>query len=354
MEETSGQSTFEALGLHPDLLKGIHDLGFLHPTPIQAKAIPVILEGKDFVGCAQTGTGKTAAFVLPILHQLLQGKSGKHVRALIIAPTRELALQSMDHLKALSRYVHLKGLAVFGGAPMNPQIAALESGVDIISATPGRLLDHIYSGRIDFVDLQVLVLDEADRMLDMGFLPDIKNIVRLLPPQRQNLMFSATMPSEIMKLAHEILRNPVTVQIGQRQAPAVGIRQAIYPVAHHLKTDLLTELLRGEEMNSVLVFTRTKRAAERLSHDLMRRGIKVSVLHGDRNQSQRLDALDEFRYGSSQVMVATDIAARGIDIDDISHVINYDVPDNPEDYIHRIGRTARAEATGDACTLVDK
>jgi len=354
VEESGGQGTFEALGLHPDLLKGIHDLGFLHPTPIQVKAIPVILEGKDFVGCAQTGTGKTAAFVLPILHQLLQGKSGKHVRALIIAPTRELALQSMDHLKALSRYVHLKGLAVFGGAPMNPQITALENGVDIISATPGRLLDHIYSGRIDFVDLQVLVLDEADRMLDMGFLPDIKNIVRLLPPQRQNLMFSATMPAEIMKLAHEILRNPVTVQIGQRQAPAVGIRQAIYPVAHHLKTDLLTELLRGEEMNSVLVFTRTKRAAERLSHDLMRRGIKVSVLHGDRNQSQRLDALDEFRYGSSQVMVATDIAARGIDIDDISHVINYDVPDNPEDYIHRIGRTARAEATGDAFTLVDK
>ena len=354
MEEAAGQISFESLGLHPNLLKGIHDLGFLHPTPIQAKAIPVILEGRDLIGCAQTGTGKTAAFVLPILHKLLQGKSGRHVRALIVAPTRELALQSMDHLKALSRYVPLKGAAIFGGVPMNPQISALERGVDIISATPGRLLDHIYSGRIDFVDLQVMVLDEADRMLDMGFLPDIKSILRLLPAKRQNLMFSATMPPEILKLTHEILRNPVNVQIGLRQSPAVGIRQAVYPVSRHLKTDLLAELLRGEEMNSVLVFTRTKRAAERLSHELGRRGLRVSVLHGDRSQNQRLDALDKFRYGDAQVMVATDIAARGIDIDEISHVVNYDVPGTPEDYIHRIGRTARMEATGDAFTLVDK
>ncbi len=346
--------TFEDLHLDPHLLKGIHDLGYLRPTPIQAQAIPHILAGRDLIGCAQTGTGKTAAFVLPILHRLLQGKSGKHVRALIIAPTRELADQSMDHLKSLSRYVHLKGLAVFGGSPMPPQISALEKGVDILSATPGRLLDHIYSGRIDFVDLEVLVLDEADRMLDMGFLPDIENILRLLPPKRQNLLFSATMPPEILALTREILHDPVTVQIGRRSAPPVGIRQAIYPVPNHLKTDLLDELLRGEEMESVLVFARTKRSAERLAHDLMRRGVRVSVLHGDRTQEQRMFALERFREGDSQVMVATDIAARGIDIEQISHVINFDVPNSPDDYVHRIGRTARAEATGDAFTLMDK
>ena len=354
MEDNESGVRFEDLHLHANLLKGIHDLGFLRPTPIQAQAIPLVLAGKDLIGCAQTGTGKTAAFVLPILHKLLQGKSGKHVRALIIAPTRELALQSMDHLKALSRYVHLKGAAIFGGVPMQPQISALAHGVDILSATPGRLLDHIYSGRIDFVDLEVLVLDEADRMLDMGFLPDVRKILRLLPPKRQNLMFSATMPSEILKLAHEILDHPVTVQIGQRSSPAIGIRHAVYPVPRHLKVELLLELLRAAEMTSVLVFARTKHSADRLANDLNRRGVRVSVLHGDRSQGQRLQALDQFRRGYAQVMVATDIAARGIDIEDISHVINFDIPNSPEDYIHRIGRTARAEATGDAFSLVDK
>lgn len=355
MEEDKGKEVkFEELHLHPSLLKGIHDLGFLRPTPIQAQAIPHILAGRDLIGCAQTGTGKTAAFVLPILHKLLEGKSGKHVRALIIAPTRELALQSMDHLKSLSRYVHLKGEAIFGGVPMQPQISALARGIDIISATPGRLLDHIYSGRIDFVDLQVLVLDEADRMLDMGFLPDIRKILRLLPPKRQNLMFSATMPPEILTLAHEILDHPVNVQVGHRSAPAVGIRHAVYPVPRHLKVELLLELLRAEEMTSVLVFTRTKRSADRLTHELARSGIRISVLHGDRSQGQRLRALDQFRHGDVQVLVATDIAARGIDIEEISHVINFDVPNSPDDYVHRIGRTARAEATGDAFTLVDK
>ena len=345
--------TFEALSLHPNLLQGVRDLGFLRPTPIQAQAIPPILAGRDVIGCAQTGTGKTAAFVLPILHQLLQAPGGKHVRALIVAPTRELALQSMDHLKALSRYVHLKGAAIFGGVPMEPQINALRQGVDIISATPGRLLDHIYSGRIDFVDLRVLVLDEADRMLDMGFLPDIKKILGLLPTKRQNLVFSATMPSEILKLVHEILHHPVTIQIGPRTSPAVGIRHAVYPVPRHLKPDLLVELLRGQGMTSVLVFTRTKHYADRLAQTLERRGFKVSVLHGDRSQSQRLRALEQFRRGRNQVMVATDIAARGIDIDDISHVVNFDIPNSPEDYVHRIGRTARMEATGDAFTLMD-
>jgi len=348
----AAEVTFESLNLHPDLLKGIHDLGFIRPTPIQAQAIPAILEGRDVIGCAQTGTGKTAAFVLPILHRLLQGTQRPHVRALFIAPTRELALQSMQHLKSLSRYVHLKGVAIFGGVPMEPQISALRQGVDIISATPGRLLDHIYSGRIDFVDLEVLVLDEADRMLDMGFLPDIQKILQLLPPKRQNLVFSATMPVPILELVHKILHNPVTIQIGQRSSPATGIRHAVYPVPRHLKADLLAELLRGQEMSSVLVFTRTKHFADRLAQQLTRRGFKVSVMHGDRSQSQRLRALEQFRHGRNQIMVATDIAARGIDIEDISHVINYDIPGSPEDYVHRIGRTARVDATGDAFSLV--
>jgi ATP-dependent RNA helicase RhlE len=347
--------TFDSFGLHPDLLRGIHDLGFIRPTPIQAQAIPHVLAGRDVIGCAQTGTGKTAAFVLPILHQLLlvPSRVRGRVRSLIIAPTRELALQSMEHLRSLSRYVPLKGAAIFGGVPMEPQIKALEQGLDIVSATPGRLLDHVYSGRIDFADLSVFVLDEADRMLDMGFLPDIRKILRLLPPKRQNLLFSATMPSEVAALAHEFLHDPVTVQVGRRSSPAAGVRHAIYVVPRHLKTELLLQLLRRDGMTSVLVFTRTKSYASRLSETLMQRGIKVSVLHGDRSQSQRLRALEQFRRGRSQVMVATDIAARGLDIDDISHVINFDLPNTPEDYVHRIGRTARADATGDAFTLVD-
>ncbi len=345
---------FESLQLHPDLLRGIKDLGFIRPTPIQAQAIPAILAGRDVIGCAQTGTGKTAAFVLPILHRLLHGPGRGRVRALAVAPTRELALQSMEHLRALSRYVPLKGAAIFGGVPMDPQIQALARGLDIISATPGRLLDHVYEGRIDFGDLQVLVLDEADRMLDMGFLPDIRRIIRLLPARRQNLLFSATMPDPILQLAREILHDPVTIQIGTRATPAVGIRHAVYPVPRRLKTALLLKLLGNPELSSVLVFTRTKIASSKLAHHLERQGVRVSVLHGDLSQSQRLRALERFRHGRSQVLVATDIAARGLDIDEISHVINYDVPNTPEDYIHRIGRTARAEATGDAFTLLDQ
>ncbi|MBI1870187.1 MAG: DEAD/DEAH box helicase [Chlamydiae bacterium] len=352
--EIDRSNTFESLKLHPNLLKGIHDLGFIRPTPIQKEAIPHIMEGKDLIGCAQTGTGKTAAFVLPILHRLLQGPSTKHTRALILAPTRELALQSIDHLRSLSRYVHLKGIAIFGGVPMSPQIQALARGVDIISATPGRFLDHIYSGRINFSNLEVFVLDEVDQMLDMGFMPDIQKILNLLPEKRQNLVFSATISPAFTKLIHQILKNPVTVQISFSTTPAVGIRHAVYPVARHLKADLLTELLRGEDMTSVLIFTRTKHQADRLSQTLERRGFKVSLLHGDRSQNQRLQALSQFRKGWHSIMVATDIAARGLDIDDISHVINYDIPSTPEIYIHRIGRTARAEATGDAFSLVDR
>ena len=344
---------FDTLALHPDLLHGIHDLGFLHPTPIQREAIPHILAGRDLIGCAQTGTGKTAAFVLPILHRFMRStRHHQHPRALVLSPTRELALQSIEELKSLSRYVHLRGAAIFGGVPIEPQKAALRRGVDIISATPGRLLDHIYQGMIDFVDLEVFVLDEADRMLDMGFQPDIQKILSFLPVKRQTLLFSATMPPEILKLANQILRQPVTVQIGQRSAPAAGIRHALYPVPHHLKTELLTHLLRVTKMPSVLVFTRTKHRADRLYQHMERAGFRVSVLHGDRSQGQRMAALERFRQGKSQVMVATDIAARGIDIDDISHVINFDLPNSAEDYVHRIGRTARTEATGDAFTLM--
>ena len=345
--------SFDNLGLHANLLKGIHDLGYTRPTPVQQETIPYILAGRDVIACAQTGTGKTAAFVLPILHRLLSEGKKRGLRALIVAPTRELALQSMDHLKNLSRYVPLRGHPIFGGVPMNPQIRALAQGVDIISATPGRLLDHVYEGRIDFGALEVLVLDEADRMMDMGFLPDVKKIISFLPAKRQSLIFSATMPPEIMKLARDICHNPATIQIGIKSRTRVGIRHAVYPVSHDQKTELLLRLLHKEStMSSVIVFTRTKSRADRLATMLERAGIRTSVLHSDRSQGQRLSALEKFRHGRSQVLVATDIAARGIDIKDISHVINFDVPSTPEDYIHRIGRTGRVEATGDAFSLI--
>jgi ATP-dependent RNA helicase RhlE len=346
--------SFESLNLHPEIMKGIRDLGFTRPTPIQAKAIPAVLSGRDVIGLAQTGTGKTAAFVLPTLDHLLKGQSGVHLRALILSPTREIAQQSIDQLKALSRYVRLTGTAIYGGTPMEPQIKALLHGVDIVSATPGRLMDHIYSGRISFRDLEILVLDEVDRMLDMGFAPDILRIISFLPEKRQNLAFSATMPKEIEKLLAGVMKDPVTVQVGQRSSVAVGIRHAVYPVPRHLKTELLIELLRGDGLNSVIVFTRTKHMADRLGTQLIRRGIRTSILHGDRSQNQRTHAMEAFRAGRTQVMVATDIAARGIDISDITHVINFDMPNTPEDYVHRIGRTARAEATGDAFSLVDR
>ncbi len=322
---------------------------------MQQEAIPPILTRKDVIASAQTGTGKTAAFVLPILHNLLSSESKKKgVRALIIAPTRELALQSMDQLDNLSRYVHLRGHAIFGGVPMQPQVRALNQGVDIISATPGRLLDHVYAGRIDFGALEVFVLDEADRMMDMGFLPDIQKIISLLPPKRQNLIFSATIPPEIMKLAKNMCHEPVMIQIGVRSTTPTGIRHAVYPVSHDQKPELLLRLLQKseEEMSSVIVFTRTKQRADRLAHVLERARIRVSILHSDKSQSQRLRALEYFKQGRSQVLVATDIAARGIDVKDISHVINFDVPQTPEDYIHRIGRTGRVQATGDAFSFV--
>lgn len=347
--------SFDVLGLHPSLLKGIRDLGYTRPTPVQTESIPPILTGRDVIASAQTGTGKTAAFVLPILHRLMTEGKKRGPRALIVAPTRELALQSMDHLKNLSRHVHLKGCAIFGGVPLNPQTQALRQGVDIISATPGRLLDHVAQGHIQFGGLEVLVLDEADRMMDMGFLPDVKKIISYLPPHRQNLIFSATMPEEIMGLARKICHNPLVIQVGVRSTTPSGIRHAVYPVSHEQKTELLLRLIiKDPGMDSVLVFTRTKSRANRLAQKLERARIGVSLLHGDRSQAQRLQALEHFRHGRSRVLVATDIAARGIDIKDITHVINFDVPSTPEDYIHRIGRTGRVQAAGVAFSLVTR
>ncbi len=344
---------FNEMNLDERLLKGIHDLGFIRPTPVQEQAIPHILTGRDVIACAQTGTGKTAAFVLPSLHLLLNNPRKKPgIRVLIIAPTRELALQSMDQLKGLSQYVPLSGHAIFGGVPMSPQTQALAKGVDLVSATPGRLMDHVYEGRIDFAALEILVLDEADRMLDMGFLPDIQKIISFLPAKRQNLIFSATMPDEIMKLVQKICTDPVMIKIQSITTTPARIRHAIYPVSHDQKPDLLLKLIKDHDMYSVIVFTRTKFRASKLVMTLERAGIHAGVIHSDRTQSQRLSALERFRHGKSQVLVATDIAARGIDVKDISHVINFDAPQTPEDYIHRIGRTARAEAEGDAFSLV--
>ncbi len=350
--------TFEEIGLHPGLLKGIADMGFTRATPVQEQAIPHVLEGKDVIASAQTGTGKTAAFMLPILHRFLASdhrKSGSHgPRALVVAPTRELAQQSMDHLDGLSQYVSVKGTAIYGGVPFPPQLRALRANPEIISATPGRLLDHVREGNIQLLGVEILVLDEADRMLDMGFLPDIRRILSLLPPKRQNLVFSATLPPEMMKLVESICKDPVTVRIGgEKPTVPVGIRHAVYPVSHEQKQELLLRLLRDMGgKGSVLIFSRTKEGADRLAGALANAGVPATVMHGDRTQAERTRALESFRDGSYQVMVATDVAARGLDIDDITHVINYDLPEEPETYIHRIGRTGRAEAKGDAFTLM--
>ena len=343
--------SFESLKLHPTLLRAVADLGFAHTTPIQARAIPYIRDGRDLMGCAQTGTGKTAAFLLPLLHRLTSaGKGG--TRVLVLEPTRELAAQVQDHFKGLARHTPFHIATVYGGVGFGPQTHALRTGVDFIVATPGRLLDQMQRGNARFDRLQVLVLDEADRMLDMGFLPDIRRIIRRLPKKRQTLMFSATIPHEIGHLAEEVLHDPVAIDVGRRPTPAAGITHAIYPVAQSHKTNLLTLLLRIPGMDSALVFTRTKVRADRVADQIKLRGFNVNRIHGNLSQGQRDQALREFREGKVQVLVATDIAARGLDIDEISHVINYDVPNTAEDYVHRIGRTGRAQAVGDAFTLV--
>jgi ATP-dependent RNA helicase RhlE len=344
--------SFSSFKLHPKIAAGVRALGYQTPTSIQMQTIPPILSGKDVMGLAQTGTGKTAAFVLPILERLLPGPRGK-VRALIIAPTRELAEQTHVSIRELGRSTHLTSCTIYGGVSLNPQIQKLRAGVDIIVACPGRLLDHLNQGTINLANLEVLVLDEADRMFDMGFLPDIKRIIKQVPRKRQTLMFSATMPDSIRKLTDEVLHNPVTVKVGPT-APASTVSHALYPVQQHLKTGLLLELLRQTDTESILIFTRTKHRAKCIGQELQKKGYKAASLQGNLSQNKRQDALDGFRKGSYQILVATDIAARGIDVLSISHVVNYDMPDTTDAYTHRIGRTGRAAKTGDAFTFVSQ
>ncbi len=342
---------FTNLHLHPNLLKGIRELGFNRPTPVQAEAIPAALAGRDLLVSAQTGSGKTAAFLLPILHRLMD-KPRRTTRALILTPTRELAAQILEDLNALAIHTPLTGAAVYGGVGMGPQEHAFRMGVDVIVATPGRLLDHATRPYAKLGGLEYLVLDEADRMLDMGFLPDIKRILRHIPARRQTLFFSATMPAAIGALASEMLKSPVTISLQRQAAPAVGITQAVYPVPQHLKASLLVELLRRRVLQQALVFTRTKHRANRLADHLVRSRINAERIHGNRSQGQRAQALAGFKSGRYPVLVATDIASRGIDVEALSHVVNFDVPAVPEDYIHRVGRTGRAEMTGEAFTFV--
>ena len=341
---------FKCFNFHPKIAAGIIDAGYNQPTPIQAETIPKILQQRDVMGLAQTGTGKTAAFVLPILQHLMRGQRSK-VRALVVAPTRELAEQIHTTFFQLGQHTGLRSITIYGGVGINSQITGLRRGAEIIVACPGRLLDHIKRKTIDLSHLETLVLDEADRMFDMGFLPDIRRIIKSLPVQRQSLLFSATMPNEVRLLTREVLNDPVNVQV-DTVAPATTIRHALYPVAQHLKTDLLMQLLQKTDTQSVLVFTRTKHRAKRLGEKLGKSGYRASSLQGNLSQAKRQAALDGFRNGKIQILVATDIAARGIDVSSVSHVINYDIPDTADAYIHRIGRTGRAARSGDAFTMV--
>jgi ATP-dependent RNA helicase RhlE len=342
---------FSGLKLHPLLIKGLKELGFVRPTPIQTDAIPPALEGRDVLACAMTGSGKTAAFLLPILHRLIEKPRGT-TRALVLTPTRELAAQILADLNDFAVHTPLTGAAVFGGVGMGPQEHAFRSGVDVLIATPGRLLDHFRFPYARLAGLEHLVLDEADRMLDMGFLPDIRRVLKHLPQKRQTLFFSATMPAPILTLTREMLHQPATINLQRQAAPAVGITQAAYPVTQELKSALFLALLERGDMKEALVFTRTKHRADRLMKFLVKNGIKAERIHGNRSQPQRTEALAGFKSGKYRVLVATDIAARGIDIEALGHVVNFDVPKVPEDYIHRVGRTARAEAVGDAFTFV--
>ena len=342
---------FSSLKLHPDLLKAVRELGFARPTPIQADAIPPAMAGRDVMASAMTGSGKTAAFLLPILHRLIE-RPRRTTRALILTPTRELAAQILEDFNALAVHTALTGAAVYGGVGMGPQEHAFRSGVDVIVATPGRLLDHFRSAYAKLDGVEYLVLDEADRMLDMGFLPDIRRVLRHIPAKRQTLFFSATMPGPIATLASEMLKNAETINMQRKAAPAVGITQAVYPVPQDLKSTLFLELLKRGILKEVLVFTRTKHRANRLADHLVKNRINAARIHGNRSQPQRMEALAGFKSGKYPVLVATDIAARGIDVEALSHVVNFDVPAVPEDYIHRVGRTGRAELAGDAFTFV--
>jgi ATP-dependent RNA helicase RhlE len=341
---------FESFNFHPSIMTRIRELGYSEPTPIQLQAIPPIIQGRDVIGLAQTGTGKTAAFVLPILERLRQNKRGD-VRALIISPTRELSEQTCEVFNSLGRKAGVQCVAVYGGVGMEHQKRELGCGAEIVTACPGRLIDHLWKGTISLSKLEILVIDEADRMLDMGFLPDIRNVLQCIMHKHQTLLFSATMPADIRRLVREILHDPITVQIGLT-LPAKTVSHAIYPVQQHLKTALLKEILKKTKTESVLVFTRTKMRAERVAQQLVRAGYQVASLQGNMPQNRRQAAIEGFRSGSYKILVATDIAARGIDILSISHVINYDMPQSNDDYIHRIGRTGRVNKAGDALTFV--
>ncbi|NBW01137.1 MAG: DEAD/DEAH box helicase [Betaproteobacteria bacterium] len=352
--------SFESFGLHPDLMRAIADVGYTSPTPIQTQAIPVVIEGKDVMGAAQTGTGKTAAFTLPILQRLMPHASSsaspaRHpVRALILAPTRELADQISQNVTQYARYVPLRSAVVFGGVDMNPQTAALRSGIEILIATPGRLLDHVQQKTVSLSSVSVLVLDEADRMLDMGFLPDLQRIVNLLPKARQSLLFSATFSPEIRKLAKTFLNDhPVVIEVAARNAAAENVSQVVYVVDRaESKRAAVAHLVRSQGLRQVIVFTNTKIGASRLARELQREGIPADAIHGDKSQPERLATLERFKKGEVEVMVATDVAARGLDIAELPAVINFDLPYSPEDYVHRIGRTGRAGASGQAMSLM--
>ena len=343
---------FKALHLSDSVLRGVQAAGYTDPTPIQLRAIPVVLGGGDLIGSAQTGTGKTAAFALPILTRLGAHARGQNARVLVLEPTRELAAQVETAFRDFARFSDLRAVAIFGGVGYGNQRAELRRGVDIIVATPGRLMDYLKEGTISLRDITVLVLDEVDRMLDMGFLPVVKDIIGRCPKNRQTLFFSATVPPEIQAVASFALRNPTRVEIGASRSVAQSVNHAVYPVAFEQKFDLLLALLAKENFDTVLIFSRTKHGADKIARRLKTANHSVAVLHANRSQNQRMEALAGFKSGKYEIMVATDIAARGIDVAGVTHVINYDVPEKPEDYVHRIGRTGRAQAVGDACTLV--
>ncbi len=350
--------SFESLGLLPELLRAIADEGYTEPSPIQLKAIPPVLARQDIMGCAQTGTGKTAGFALPILQMLAPQQNNspspaRHpIRALILTPTRELAAQVEESVRTYGKYLSLRSSVVFGGIDIAPQIKALREGVEILVATPGRLLDHVQQKTVNLSRVEILVLDEADRMLDMGFIPDIKRIIALLPPLRQNLLFSATFSDEIKKLANQILRAPVSIEVARRNAPADLVTHEMYEIEADRKRALLTHLIKSRDMRQVLVFVRTKRDTNRLMRELVRDGVAATAIHSDRTQGERMKALEDFKQGTVNVLVATDIAARGLDIELLPSVVNYELPHVAEDYIHRIGRTGRAGSTGEAISLV--
>ena len=343
---------FKALNLSESVLRGVQAAGYTDPTPIQLRAIPVVLGGGDLIGSAQTGTGKTAAFALPILTRLGAHARGQNARVLVLEPTRELAAQVETAFRDFARFTDIRGVAIFGGVGYGNQRAEMRRGVDIIVATPGRLMDYLKEGTISLRDISILVLDEVDRMLDMGFLPVVKDIIARCPRERQTLFFSATVPPEIAAIASFALRDPVRVEVGVNRSVNQSVTHALYPVAWAQKFDLLIALLEKLEFDSVLIFSRTKHGADKIAHKLKGARHSVAVLHANRSQNQRIEALAGFKSGKYEIMVATDIAARGIDVAGVSHVINYDVPENPEDYVHRIGRTGRAQAVGDALTLV--